>query len=193
MLPLPITWPYATIFWAAYVWAFWLQLGKIKQAQQLAGTQDAGSFRLILIGGRIAEIAASLFAILLPAASLPSPWIWFVLGVGMIVLGGSLRRHCIRMLGEQFTSAVVVSSDRVLIERGAYRWVRHPSYTAGVVMTAGFGVAWGNWCSVAILVITTSALYAYRVIMEERALTAAFGDEYRRYMLRTKRFIPFVL
>jgi len=35
--------------------------------------------------------------------------------------------------------------------------------------------------------------YAYRVQVEERALTATLGEPYREYAARTKRFLPFII
>jgi protein-S-isoprenylcysteine O-methyltransferase Ste14 len=44
-----------------------------------------------------------------------------------------------------------------------------------------------------ILVVTGYSLLTYRMNIEEAALLRAFGDEYRDYMKRTKRLIPFLL
>jgi len=193
MLPLVLVWPYGLGFWVAYAWVFWPQLRMMKQARALPTEQDAGSLRMILIGGRLAELVAAILALTLPVAAVPAPVVFYMLGVAVLVSGGLLRRHCIRMLGPRFTSAVGVTSVQPVIARGAYRWVRHPSYTAGLLITTGIGLAWGNWGSLLVLVLATLFLYAYRVIVEERALTAVLGEEYLLYMRRTKRFIPFVV
>ncbi len=42
------------------------------------------------------------------------------------------------------------------------------------------------------LMLAVSLVYGYRVGVEERALLATTGDSYRRYMSRTKRFVPFL-
>jgi protein-S-isoprenylcysteine O-methyltransferase Ste14 len=36
----------------------------------------------------------------------------------------------------------------------------------------------------------TAAAFAYRIHVEERALTEALGDQYRAYAAGTKRLIP---
>jgi protein-S-isoprenylcysteine O-methyltransferase Ste14 len=48
----------------------------------------------------------------------------------------------------------------------------------------------GNWASLAALVVPTLLVFLRRIHIEEAALTAAFGDQYRDYMRRTKRLIP---
>ena len=112
--------------------------------------------------------------------------------LALLVLGSLLRRHCFRMLGDSFTGAVRVQAGQEVIERGAYRYVRHPSYTAGMLMYVGVGLALSNWLSLLVLVLATAIVYGYRVSVEERALVATLGERYVAYVRRTKRFVPFV-
>ena len=97
------------------------------------------------------------------------------------------------VLGRFFTGTVVVSSDQQVIQAGPYRLIRHPSYTAALLMFTGIGIALGNWISVAVLFLVHCLLYGIRVSVEERALLATLGEPYRDYMSRTKRFIPHVI
>jgi hypothetical protein len=60
------------------------------------------------------------------------------------------------------------------------------------ILFLGIGLALGNWISLAVLLVAVSIVYGYRVDVEERALVAVIGDPYRRYMSRTKRFVPFL-
>jgi protein-S-isoprenylcysteine O-methyltransferase Ste14 len=103
-----------------------------------------------------------------------------------------LRRHCWRMLGASFSGAVIVRPDQMVVDRGTYRYVRHPSYAAGTIMFFGIGLALANWINGAALFGAISIVYGYRVDIEERGLVAVIGDPYRRYMSRTKRFVPFL-
>jgi protein-S-isoprenylcysteine O-methyltransferase Ste14 len=79
-----------------------------------------------------------------------------------------------------------------VVDRGAYRYVRHPSYTAGLILFIGVGLALGNWLSLLVLTLVVGLVYGYRVRVEERALLAVLGDPYRQYMMRTQRFVPFL-
>ena len=87
---------------------------------------------------------------------------------------------------------MIVRTDRVVVDRGAYRYVRHPSYTAGTILFLGIGLALGNWISLLVLMPVVIAVYGYRIAVEERALAATIGEPYRLYMGRTTRFVPFV-
>jgi protein-S-isoprenylcysteine O-methyltransferase Ste14 len=74
----------------------------------------------------------------------------------------------------------------------AYAVVRHPSYSAGILMNLGLGLALGSWGSAAVLTLASVAVYSYRIAIEERALLAVVGEPYREYMRTRRRLIPFV-
>ncbi|MEX2154478.1 MAG: isoprenylcysteine carboxylmethyltransferase family protein [Gemmatimonadaceae bacterium] len=195
MRPLPFVWPYWLIFWSVFFWAFVIEAAFMKRAvpDSKSSVVDKGSVWGVIVGHNIAVILGILIAFRLPELSIGNRVAMFWLGIAVLVAGSLLRRHCFRMLGQYFTYVVQVQGDQPVIERGAYRWIRHPSYTAGMLLFIGIGVSLANWLSLAILFVTTVAVYSYRVRIEERALLASMGDRYREYMSRTKRFVPFIV
>jgi protein-S-isoprenylcysteine O-methyltransferase Ste14 len=189
------TWPYALLFWLVFLWAFvpeWRIAFKRRQASTPTTSQDANSKNLIIFGQSAAMFAAFFVASAVPSATFAHPVPWFWAGLATIVAGSLLRRHCWRMLGRRFTGDVIVNADQEVVDRGAYRYIRHPSYTAAAILFFGIGLALTNWISVVVLIVTVAIVYGYRVHVEERTLVAVIGDPYRRYMLRTKRFVPFL-
>ena len=60
-------------------------------------------------------------------------------------------------------------------------------------MHVGCGLALANWMAALVLFVTTGLGYLYRVHVEEKALVTGLGAEYREYMQRTKRFVPYVV
>jgi protein-S-isoprenylcysteine O-methyltransferase Ste14 len=190
---LVLTWPYALIFWAIFAWAFLPEFRIVARRNEGWGTpQDANSKRVLMLGQTLGMAAAFAIAVTVPFGALPYPVTFFWVGVAALIAGSSLRRHCRRMLGSSFTGSVIVRPDHAVVERGAYRYVRHPSYTAAVIMFLGIGLAVGNWISLATLLVLVFIVFLYRVNVEERALVAVIGDPYREYMQRTKRFVPFL-
>src|SRR5450759_997019 len=195
MRPLPFVWPHALIFWAVYVWAFlpeWKVVQGGIEGVKGGNSRDSGSLRVLLGGMWIALFLAFPLAFVRawsfpPGAQLPL----FAVGLSLIVLGSLLRRYCFRTLGQYFTGDVRARSDQPVIRAGPYRLVRHPSYTAGMMMFIGIGLALGSWFSFILLTIATIATYGYRVVIEERALLDAIGEPYRSYMKETKRFVPY--
>jgi protein-S-isoprenylcysteine O-methyltransferase Ste14 len=162
--------------------------------QRTASAPRDPSFRWMLLMQNVGLGGALVAAYFLPQFAVRDAretlyWI----GLALIIAGSVLRRHCWRMLGASFTGSVEVREGQPVVERGAYRWVRHPSYTAGLMMMTGLGLVLGNWLSFALTVICSAAGYAYRVHVEEAALVRTLGDSYRGYMDRTWRFVPYVV
>jgi protein-S-isoprenylcysteine O-methyltransferase Ste14 len=197
MRPLVFTWPYALFFWAVYLWVFAPEFGLIRRSQRRAAnpdSPDAGSLLVVLVGFNTALALAFVFAFVptlrFPAAAaMPAFWIGLVLLAG----GSLLRRHCWRVLGDSFTGDVRAVEGQKIIDRGAYRWVRHPSYSAGIVMVLGIGAALDNWGSLIIPPAIAAAAYSYRIVVEERALMTTLGDRYGSYARSRKRLIPFIV
>ena len=193
MKPLVFNGPYALVFWSVFVWAFGIESRLLAHGQERASrSQDAGSMWLIVLANYVGVGLAFVFAYRLPGFAIASPWWAFGCGIAVIVAGSLLRRHCFQILGEHFTPVVTVRPEQPIIDRGAYRLLRHPSYAAGILMLSGIGLALGNWASVAALAAISLAAYLYRVAVEERALAATLGEPYVAYMRRTRRFIPYV-
>ncbi len=191
--PIVFRFPEAVLFWVAYIWAFVPEIRIIRRVTAApAGSQDAGTMRLIVIADLIAVFTA-FAASFLPWLNIPYPRIAFYGGTALLIAGSLLRRYCFRTLGKYFTGTVTVSADQPVIDRGPYRWIRHPSYTGGIAMFLGIGVACGNWLSVAILFLELCYVYSRRVKAEEKAMLTTIGEPYRAYMARTKRFVPFIV
>ena len=197
MRPLPFVWPYALVFWGAYVWSFlpeWKVVRGGVEGAKSADSKDGGSIR-VLLGGMWIALMLGFFLSFAKAGSFPpgARVPAFVVGVALIVLGSLLRRWCFRTLGQYFTGDVKASADQPVIRTGPYRFVRHPSYTAGIMMFTGIGLALGSWFSFLLIAIASIATYWYRVTIEERALLSTIGEQYASFMKERKRFIPYVV
>jgi protein-S-isoprenylcysteine O-methyltransferase Ste14 len=80
------------------------------------------------------------------------------------------------------------SVSSLVIDRGPYRWVRHPLYLSSILMIWSnpdltldrllFNLVFTTWVVIAIL-------------LEERGLIADFGDSYRSYQANVPMLIPF--
>lgn len=193
MKPLAYVSPYAWFFWAVFLFAFLPEFSLIARSKPAPGeTADRGSMGVIILSGWIGMFIAFAVAGIPAFLLVRGQRIWFGSGLVFLLLGSLLRRHCFKTLGRHFTGNVKVSSDQPVIQEGAYRWVRHPSYTGGMLMFLGTGLGLTNWLSILVLMISSGVSYAYRVRVEEEALQTALGQPYCDYMQRTKRFIPSV-
>lgn len=78
------------------------------------------------------------------------------------------------------------------MERGPFRFVRHPMYTGLILVYVGIGLAAQSWAAVILTVVATVIFGAYRIPEEEKALISEFGEQYSAYARRVKRLIPFI-
>ena len=150
--------------------------------------------RFIIIGGMcvafsLAVAATRVTALDFQAARAEIFW----LGLALMAGGLVFRAWAIWQLGRYFVPEVAIQPGQRVLDRGLYRYLRHPSYTGTFITVLGYGLALGNWLSLVVMLGITSIVYGWRMRVEEAALTEAFGDEYRAYMRRTKRLVPFIL
>ncbi|GAB2498983.1 phosphatidylethanolamine N-methyltransferase family protein [Pseudoxanthomonas sangjuensis] len=171
---------------------FWLQFRR-RAARVGAQRRDRGSLRLIsvlLYAGVFLAVWSTHRAYWPFPPSLRAPLFW--IGLALMAAGIAFRWWAIRVLAKFFTVDVAVHADHKLVQDGPYRWLRHPSYTGSLLTFLGFGLALGNGISLLAAVLPVIVSFAYRIHVEEQALTSAFPDEYPAYAARTKRLLPFV-
>ncbi len=158
-----------------------------------SAARDARSrMRIMLLVG-VSIFVAGEVGWLLPASSplrLPGRLGWEIAGVAVMWLGLALRVWAIAVLGKAFRTTVEVDPDQAVVDRGPYRWIRHPSYAGGLLLVIGFGVAAANWISLLLLVIVPFYAMSRRIDVEERAMIETLGGAYERYRATTKRLVP---
>jgi protein-S-isoprenylcysteine O-methyltransferase len=168
-----------------------------RRSRSATGTkQDRSTLSVIWIV-IIISIAAAIFVAgsrslraILWMFELPgSNWIP-VLAVVLFTLGLIFRWWAIVTLGRFFTVDVVVEKDHELVQRGPFRWVRHPSYAGVLVAFLGWAITLENWVAMAVLLVPIFIAFVRRMNVEEQALRGALGEKYAAYMRRTKRLVP---
>jgi len=78
---------------------------------------------------------------------------------------------------------------RGLVMRGPYRLVRHPVYLGELLSAVGLLLAKPHPLIIGIFAVF-AALQYWRTVYEERALSAAYPDEYPTYARRVPRLLP---
>jgi protein-S-isoprenylcysteine O-methyltransferase Ste14 len=121
----------------------------------------------------------------------PSAFVYYS-GLGIIIAGMILRITAIISLRKMFTTTIAIQDDHALKTNGLYSFIRHPSYTGSLISFAGLGIAFGNCLSLLTLLIPITAVFIYRIRLEEKMLGKHFGNEYEDYKKKTKKLIPFI-
>ena len=179
------------LFFATLViWALF-ELRQALNRRAGATSMDRGSLAVV----RLSAVAGALLAAVLvrvTATAFPATLAVFAVGLLLIWSGIALRVWCFQTLGRYFTFTVMTSPDQRVVDSGPYRLLRHPSYAAILLILAGIGLTYGNWLSLAALVVLPLAGFVNRIRIEESALSATLGNAYTTYASRRRRLIPFV-
>jgi protein-S-isoprenylcysteine O-methyltransferase Ste14 len=175
-------------------WALFELWVNLRQGRSGSTNRDRFSRYLIIvgiIGGFVAAMFATIF-LRLADITVARPAVFYI-GLVLMIVGLIFRAYAIRQLGKFFLPEVIVQPDHRIYQEGLYRYLRHPSYTGTLMTVFGYGLALTNWVSLLIMLTVFFKVYSIRIVVEEAALIEAFGDEYRQYMKRTKRLIPYIL
>jgi protein-S-isoprenylcysteine O-methyltransferase Ste14 len=78
-----------------------------------------------------------------------------------------------------------------LVTTGPYQTVRHPMYTSLLCLAWGIFLKQIGLLSTLFAIIISLTLLL-TAVYEERENLVTFGEEYARYMKKTRRFIPFI-
>jgi protein-S-isoprenylcysteine O-methyltransferase Ste14 len=97
-----------------------------------------------------------------------------------------------RDLGRNWSVSLDVRQDHKLITSGVYRHVRHPMYSAFWLWVIAQALLLPNYIAGLAGLPGFGLLYFIRIGREEQMMLDTFGAEYRDYMARTKKLIPWV-
>lgn len=112
-----------------------------------------------------------------------------LLGFLPMTLGAGLALASLRALRASETPSNPTSAPTALVTRGVFGRTRNPMYLGMVLSVFGAAVVLG---SVSALVVALAYVLYVRwvfVLPEERRLDDAFGDAYRAYAARVRRWI----
>ncbi|WP_177181236.1 methyltransferase family protein [Parapedobacter koreensis] len=76
-----------------------------------------------------------------------------------------------------------------LVTIGVYRFSRNPIYLGMVLLLIGWTVMLMNWIGIIGVVVFAGFVTKFQIIPEEKMLDHIFGNEYRRYASRVRRWI----
>ena len=139
----------------------------------------------------IAPAVALLLEWLMPLGVLPplfSGWALAV-GVALMALSFVLAAAGARAFKAASTNIDPHKPALVLVETGPYRFTRNPMYLGMVVLQAGLALTFSLDWGLVIAPVLWAALHFGTVLPEEAYLSARFGQPYRDYLARSRRWV----
>jgi protein-S-isoprenylcysteine O-methyltransferase Ste14 len=162
---------------------------RLRQRGMTRVKRDRGSRALVISTAFLSIVVAFSFGY--AGVGLLPDWTFYP-GIFLILLGVLVRQIAIAVLGRFFSLEVSVAEDHKLVDKGPYRFIRHPSYAGILISFIGLGLAVQSLGALLVLLGLFTVSFGYRIWVEERTLLSALGQDYASYMKRTKRLIPFL-
>jgi protein-S-isoprenylcysteine O-methyltransferase Ste14 len=166
-------------------------MGMDPAGQEVADTETAGViarpprlfFGALLLGVVLDRLLPSPFSV--PRTGL----LHWILPVSLILLGLAFAAAGIRNFSRASTPVPTREPTRALVTTGIHRWTRNPIYLGMFLLYAGIALAvHSSWA----LVLTAPLALTIRhgvVAREETYLERRFGDAYRDYRTRVRRWL----
>ncbi len=182
------------LYWIIYIVWVLIQIWIGRKDKLLSKNVEAtGSKSTYVI---IAGILAGIFIAFETSHFFPAPishnymvqWI----GLGIALAGFVIHVTAIYTLGKFFKTVIIIQDQHQLISNGLYKYFRHPSYFAGMIILLGMGLMLNNWYGLLLILIIPFLTFIYRIKTEEKVLIQKFGQQYLDYRKKTWAILPFI-
>lgn len=87
------------------------------------------------------------------------------------------------------TSIIPHRPATAVVDTGPYRWTRNPMYLGLTVLSAGVACVFNALWPLLLVPVAVLVTDRYTIAREERYLERAFGDAYRAYCRRVRRWV----
>jgi methyltransferase len=92
-----------------------------------------------------------------------------------VLLAQALRWWCIVTLGHRWNTRIIVIPGLPLVDRGPYRWLRHPNYVAVVLEGIALPLVHTAWVTALVFTVVNAGLLRVRISSENAALTESLA------------------
>ena len=106
-----------------------------------------------------------------------------------VVLAGVLDGGAMRRFLRARTALEPWKPSSALVTSGPYRFTRNPMYVGMAALYLGIALAFGYLWSVALLAVVLVVIDRTVIAREERYLERRFGESYREYRTRVRRWL----
>jgi protein-S-isoprenylcysteine O-methyltransferase Ste14 len=142
---------------------------------------------LIFLGFLV--VAAVLEAVVpMPTLAL-FPYVRYVAGTLLFIIGLVIGIAGIQGLHASGTNISTDLPATALVVDGVYRWSRNPLYLAMTLAYVGLAIAAGSAWAIMFLIPLLVVMNILVISREERYLEREFGDAYRAYKSRVRRWL----
>ena len=112
-----------------------------------------------------------------------------MVGWALIALWASIQLPAYYLFYRARTSLMPSQPATMVVEVGPYRWSRNPMYVGLTVLSIGVAFVFNALWPLVLLPVAVLVTDRYIIPREEQYLERAFGDGYREYRNRVRRWL----
>jgi len=116
-------------------------------------------------------------------------WPWNLVGLAPIAAGGVLAVVADAQFKRHRTTVKPFERSSALVTSGVFRYSRNPMYLGMLVTMVGVGIGLGTLMPLVVVPLLAVVLRNRFILAEEAMLEDAFGDDFRQYKTRTRRWL----
>jgi protein-S-isoprenylcysteine O-methyltransferase Ste14 len=115
-----------------------------------------------------------------------------VIGLIMVIIGASISITARRELGTNWAHAFEyqVKQQQTMVTSGIYKYIRHPIYTGIILGFIGGELVAKSYLALLGIVLIIGAYHQAK--LEEKLLLSHYKESYRKYINKTRMFIPYL-
>jgi protein-S-isoprenylcysteine O-methyltransferase Ste14 len=176
---------------SALVWAAFAIYWKIasRNASKAQQAESNGSRGVHVVFTTAAQLLLFLQPAYLAQRLIPIPMAGVAAGLALELAGVALAVRARVALGKHWSGRITIKVEHELIRTGPYRRMRHPIYTALLMLYLGAALISGETHAAIGFVLVVIA-YMRKVRLEEAKLVEAFGEGYQEYQMAAWGLFP---
>jgi protein-S-isoprenylcysteine O-methyltransferase Ste14 len=110
-------------------------------------------------------------------------------GLGLVALGVGTAAWGRRTMQAAGTNINPTLPATAIVTSGPFRFSRNPLYLALTLLYLGLTLSFNTWWGIVVLVPLIIIMHRGVVLREERYLERKFGESYRQYRSRVRRYL----
>ena len=110
----------------------------------------------------------------------------------ILILGLLLRITTRIQLQKYFNVNIVIRKDHKLINKGIYKYLRHPMYLANILIFLGIAGTFSSTLGIIVTIIFIIPTTIIRINREEKYLKNRFKNQYKKYQKTTYKMVPLI-
>jgi protein-S-isoprenylcysteine O-methyltransferase Ste14 len=159
----------------------------LRKREEGLASKVAGLLGMI---GLLSIVAYSIHPAWIGFATINLPFFLRWAGVGVALLGFALLQWSQVALGRNWSDTPRMMKEQSLVTSGPYQFIRHPIYTAFLLILGSTLFISSNLLIGGCLIGMTSLEIISRIQYEEALMSEYFGEQYRLYLKKTGRLLP---